>query len=67
MRMFCPPQGKCFAFPMLSSRLFAAPAGANLVAPVCNNRVIRTDEELEKGDPEKLFGTRRPPWVTGAL
>jgi hypothetical protein len=33
---------------MLSSRLFAAPASANLVAPACNNRVIRTDEAIGK-------------------
>ena len=48
MRVFCPPQGKCFAFPMLPSRLFAAPAGANLVTPVREARVIRTDEASGK-------------------
>jgi hypothetical protein len=48
MRVFCLPQGKCFAFPMLPSRLFAAPAGANLVAPVGEARVIRTDEASGK-------------------
>ena len=44
MKVFCLPQGKRFAFPMLPSRLFAAPAGANLVAPVREARVIRMDE-----------------------
>ena len=53
MRVFCLPQGKCFAFPMLPSRLFAAPAGANLVAPVHDARVIRTDEASGKRRPER--------------
>jgi hypothetical protein len=62
-----PAAGKCFAFPMLSSRLFAAPAGANLVAPVCNNRVIRTDEQLEKGDRKNCSERAVRLGVTGAL
>ena len=48
MSVLCLPQGKCFAFPMLPSRLFAAPAGANLVALVREARVIRTDEASGK-------------------
>lgn len=40
MRVFCTPEGKWFAFPMPPSRLFAGPAGANLVAPARCDRVI---------------------------
>jgi hypothetical protein len=48
MRAILPAGGKCFAFPMLPSRLFAAPAGANLVAAARCDRVIRTGETVKK-------------------
>ena len=48
MRAVLPAEGKCFAFPMLPSRLSAAPAGTNLVASARCERVIRTGEAVKK-------------------
>ena len=53
-RFFCLPEGKCFAFPMLPSRPFAAPAGENLVAPARGDRVIQTVEAVKK-DADRIF------------